>query len=380
MKVVRAEILLAKQAFELPSDYLVAWYSAEKIPARTYNFPILRLTTDEGIVGYGPGNAPLDAYALHKLIGLDPFHTAEFWAGLMSGKDCVRSSYGGMDIALWDIVGKTTGRSIGQLLGTCSDRMMAYAATSRLLSVEEHVKQCQELMRMGFRAIKLRLHRSDYREDIAVVEAVREACGKELLLLVDANQNNRSYAYPFWSYETACKVMDAMERLDVLCVEEPLDRRNYDGLARLSKEFRTLIAGGEHSSCLDEFRIHIDQDTYDVFQPDVVLGDFGITGIHKLGTITEYYKKKLMPHVCSLDYMPLSLAAVMQVCSAHTNVPLIEYPFDPPFLTVDTQQCIFNNPIVIDSEGYLPVPHEPGLGVTLNEEVLKGFTVIQCAQ
>lgn len=380
MKIIQAETLVSKQRFELPADYLVAWYSAEKIPARTYDFPLLRLTTDEGIVGYGPGGAPLDAFALHKLIGLDPFHTAEFWMGLMSGKDCVRSTYSGIDIALWDIVGKATGHPIGHLLGTCRDRILAYAATSRLLTVKEHVQQCRELVRMGFRAIKLRLHRGDYREDIEVVEAVREACGEDVILLVDANQNNRSYAYPFWSYETACKVMDAMERLDVLCVEEPLDRRDYDGLARLSGEFRTLISGGEHCSCLDDFRIHIDRNTYDVFQPDMILGDFGVTGIHRLGTITEYYKKRLMPHVCSLGSLPLSLAAVLQVCSAHANVPLIEYPFDPPFLTVETQQCILKEPLLIDSEGYLPIPQGPGLGVTLNEELLKNYTAVQLAR
>ena len=87
-----------------------------------------------------------------------------------------------------------------------------------------------------------------------------------------------------------------------------------------------------------------------------------------------------MPHVCSLGSLPLSLAAVLQVCSAHANVPLIEYPFDPPFLTVETQQCILKEPLLIDSEGYLPIPQGPGLGVTLNEELLKNYTAVQLAR
>ena len=113
--------------------------------------------------------------------------------------------------------------------------------------------------------------------------------------MVDANQNHRSTHYKHWSRETARYLCAAMQDLGVYFFEEPLNRFDYDGLAKLSDEFDMYIAGGEHCLHIYEFKEHFRQNTYDIIQPDVILGDIGLTGIIKLGHAAEFYDKIIIP-------------------------------------------------------------------------------------
>ena len=88
-------------------------------------------------------------------MGLDPFYAGKFWSDCMMGRELAssRGTYGGLEVALWDIVGKTLGKPIYKILGACRDRVMAYAATNRLLTAEDHVKQVTEIVNRGFKAV-----------------------------------------------------------------------------------------------------------------------------------------------------------------------------------------------------------------------------------
>jgi len=369
MKIVSVEVIHDKRKVTLPEEWRAAWREPDGEPVKSWGFSYFKVRTDEGIEGFGPYTGNPGQHLISLLKGFDPYHVGEFWDAFMSGKRAgtanVKAS--GLEIALWDIIGKASGRPVYKLLGACRDRIMAYAATSRLLKVEEHVKQVHELMDMGFKAVKLRLHRPKPEDDLRMVKAVRDAVGDDLLILVDANQNNPSRQYNFWSRRTAFKMARELDKLDIYFLEEPLPRRDVEGLAEIASSVDMFIAGGEHSRCIYDFKDHIVKGAYDIVQPDVILGAIGITGMRKIGVMAGYFGRLLIPHVCGAGSLALGLAATLQAVATIENCPMIEYPFDPPILTVETQQPIVKEPILVDKDGFIKLPDKPGIGIEIKD-------------
>lgn len=375
MRITSVETVRTTKHIPLPGEYRAAWFEPDGDPVTSYDVSYCKITTDVGITGYGPYSSNPDPYLIKCLLGRDPFQVEAFWNSAMLGLDVnfSRGSYGGYDVALWDIIGKAAGLPVYKLLGSRADKMMVYAATSRLCKPEEHVEQVQHIMSLGFKAVKLRLHRPDFRDDLKVVQAVRKACGDDLVIVVDANQNHRAINYKWWSRETARLICRELEALDVYFFEEPLGRKDYEGLAALSSEFDMLIAGGEHAMNIYEFKEHLDHNSYDVFQPDVILGDIGITGTRKLSHVAEFYKKLIIPHVCGLGSFALNFAAMLQAAATLSNCPMLEFPFDPPFLTENTQQFYLTDKFRIDADGFVALPQSPGIGVQIDETALARY-------
>lgn len=365
------EVIQSSRRINLPTKYRAAWREPDGSPIRSFSFSYYQVHTDEGIVGVGPQWGNPDNFVMSALIGFDPFYVEKFWSSCMAGRELNfnRGTYGGLEIALWDIIGKSLGKPIFKILGAYRDKILAYAATNRLLKTEEHIKQVTEIMNMGFKAVKLRLHRPDPREDLEMIKAVRKSVGDELTILVDANQNNRSLSYNYWSRKTALKVAKELEKLNVYFLEEPLPRRDLEGLSEIASSVDMFIAGGEHSANIFEFKESVIKGAYDILQPDVILGDIGITGIRKISTFADYFGRMIVPHVCSTGNVALSLPATLQAVATIDNCPMIEYPYDPPILTVENQQLILKDPIKIDKEGYVKIPEKPGIGVELKGEV-----------
>ena len=370
MKITKVEVVKSTKPIPLPGEYKAAWFEPDGKPVNSYGISFYKIHTDEGITGYGPYGGEPDGYVLKCLIGLDPFYIEKFWSCAMMGREVFvnKPSYGGLDAALWDIIGKASNQPVYKLLGANKDKVMVYAATSRLLPPGELVEEVQQIMALGFKAVKLRLHRPDFKDDLKVVEAVRKACGDDLIIVVDANQNHKAINYQWWSRKTARFVAQELQNLGVFFLEEPLERRDYQGLAELSSEFDMYIAGGEHALHIYEFKEHIEKNTYDIYQPDIILGDIGITGLKKLGIISDCYYKMLIPHVCGLGGFALNFAAALHAAASLRNCPMIEYPFDPPFLTVDTQQFYIKDKFIVDKDGCVALPQRSGLGVDIDEE------------
>ncbi len=375
MKITSIEVVRTTKPISLAQEYRAAWFEPDGKPLTTYGFAFYKVHTDEGIVGLGPCSGVPDSFATSALIGLDPFFIEKFCCAGMSGREMTynRGSYGGLEVALWDIVGKASGKPVYKILGAYRDKIPAYAATSRLLQAEQHVSQVLELAEMGFKAVKLRLHRPDPREDLAVVQAVRKAAGDDLMIIVDANQNHKSINYHHWSRQTALNMARELQDLDVYFLEEPLPRRDFDGLAELAASVEMPIAGGEHACNVHEFKEHILRDTYDILQPDVILGDIGITGTRKIAVIADCFGKQIVPHVCGLGSFALNFPAMLQAVATIENCPMIEYPFDPPILTVETQQLILREPLIIDKSGQVSLPDKPGIGVEIDEDRLSRY-------
>jgi len=376
MKVVKVDVIRIDEAIVLPEPWSAAWWEPSGKPRTTLGFSIYRLTTDEGLVGIGPytGGDP------HLAIGQDPFEVGCFWARTMSGVRSETSGKGvsGLEIVLWDLMGKATGQPLHRLLGSRRDRVLVYAATSRLLPTEALVDEALELQAAGFRAIKLRLHRQNVRDDLAAVAAVAEVLDEDVLLMVDANQNNFSEGYPTWSRLTALRVAQELDSLGLYFLEEPLPRTDIEGLAEIAAAVDMYIAGGEHVPTTYGWRPYLQADAYDILQPDLVMGgNLGITGARKVAEYADAYGRLIIPHVLmSGAAFPLCLAPSLHTMAAVDNCPMVEYPYDPPVLTQSTTQSFFTEPLHIDADGYIPLPDKPGLGLELDEDRLHAATVV----
>jgi L-alanine-DL-glutamate epimerase-like enolase superfamily enzyme len=376
MKVTKVETVSSKEPIPLPEPWFQAWRAPEGKPLTSLDFSFYKVYTDEGIVGIGPDSRCQD---ISIVLGFDPFRAGEFWSAHMSGK-CEGTSgkrAAGLEIALWDIIGKAVGKPVHKLLGSLRDKILVYAATSRLMEKEEHVEQAHALIEEGYKAVKLRLHRSDYRNDLAVVEAVCEAVGDKLMILVDANQNNRSDVYNFWSRGTSLMMAEELGKLGVYYLEEPLPRADVEGLATIAASVDMLIAGGEHTPTVYDFREHVVKGAYDIIQPDVVMmGNMGITGLRHVSAMADYFDRLVIPHVsCTADCAP-TLAATLQAMATVENCPMVEYPYDPPMLTIDNAQHFVKEPLLIDKDGFVKLPDKPGIGIEIDEEKISGKVAI----
>ena len=139
----------------------------------------------------------------------------------------------------------------------------------------------------------------------------------------------------------------------------------------MAASVKMFIAGGEHSANNYEFKQHILDGAYDILQPDIILGDVGITGMRKVAGMADYFSRMIVPHVCSAGSMALSLAATLQALGTTENCPMIEYPIDPPILTAENQQSITTEPILVEKDGFVRIPDKPGIGIEINEAKLK---------
>lgn len=375
MKITKIELIQSKKPVPLPEPWRPAWQEPGIEPQTGFHFAFYKVHTDEDIVGIGPAAGRISPLVESTLIGQDPAYIQRFWDTHMRGRGGAlgMASVGGIEIALWDIIGKAVGQPVYKLLGACRDKVMAYAATAQLRSAENYVKRAIDYKKRGIQAIKLRLHRPDPEDDLNVVRAVREAVGKEMTIMVDANQNNVSLGYEYWSRRTAMAVARELEKLDVYWLEEPLPRADVEGLAAMAAALEMYIAGGEHCSNIYEFRDALFARAYDIVQPDVTIGNIGISGIRKVSVLADAMGRMVVPHVSGGGNNGLQLAAVLQALGTISNCPFIEYTFDPPALTPEGLHIILKEPILIEADGYVRIPQKPGIGVEINEEAVAEY-------
>jgi len=370
MKITDLEVIQLAGP-ELPAIARPAW-----APGTTWvrrGGAIVKIHTDEGIVGIGsPGYGiagNLESWVKPQLIGKDPFAMEQHARTLRMAGGCF-----GVEIALWDIIGKACGQPLYKLWGGYADRVPAYASCIELRVPEQRAEDAQRCRADGFRAMKLRVHDWTMREDIAQVAAVRKAVGDEFTILVDANQAQQPGTPhpepgPVWSEQRAVQTARELERLGVYWLEEPLDRYNFDGLSRLCAAVDLLIAGGENNRGLHEFRALIERDCYDVLQPEALVTE-GIGQLRKIAGLAEMHHKLVAPHHGGGG---VGLAAHLHLCAAIPNAAYLEIFHDPPCMTSDIFQWYLAEPLRLDADGHVAVPQKPGLGVDLDEEKIARY-------
>ncbi len=362
----------------LPADFHPAWGRGQV--QRSFLVTLVEVETESGITGVTAAEAGLEAavsidrFVTPHLIGADAA-APERLAGVLRDAEILGSPVYCIEIALWDIAGKVAGLPVSKLWGAASDRVPAYCATGEVREPERRVEDCHRILDEGFKAVKLRFHHEDARDDVAVVEAIRRELGDRLAILVDANQAGvlpGLGGHRQWDFHQALEVALELERLGVTWLEEPLPRHDYDGLRRLRDRLGTLyLAGGENNHGLHEFKLLADRGCYDVLQPDAVLSE-GVYQLRKLAAIAEAAGLQMAPHTWTHG---IGMLANLQLVASIPNASWFEFPHEPPGWPASALSQMLVEKPWIDSDGCLPVPARPGFGFTLDEELIERHTV-----
>ena len=348
-------------------------------------FPLLKVETDEGIVGHsyssGLDGSYLDGVLKPALVGKDPFAVEQLleWGGEFN-----RLSFWGprpwaAEHALWDIIGKAAGLPVHKLLGGHKEKVKAYLTCVWPGKEEDqdpldHARDAAFYLEHGFKGIKMRVHRPNPYDDLKVVEAMRSAVGDKMDIMVDATRAGKhsqgGVPIPLlpWSHHTALKMARGLEELSVAWLEEPLDGDDLDGLSELAAAADIPITGGEAEQGIFRFKELLDKRCYDIVQPDAACSG-GILTIKKIAALAEAYGKPCILHGSN----GLGLAATLQIIGAISNCPWVEIAIvSPPRLPVDTWKPLnrlLTEPLTIE-DGYLHIPQKPGLGIEFDEEAL----------
>jgi D-galactarolactone cycloisomerase len=266
------------------------------------------------------------------------------------------------EVALWDIKGKDAGKPVYELLGGSDDPIPAYASTGERQGPGKRLEYVHDRVDEGFEAVKLRCHGEDPTPDIEVAREIR-AEYPDLTLMMDANMG---WSVPMvdvesWTFRDALSVARELETIgNVAWLEEPLDRRNYDGLARLREKTDVPIAGGEFNNGVHQFREFIKQGSLDVLQPDAVLAT-GISGATTVAAMADTHGLEFAPHTWNDG---LGFVANLHVLAA-TNARWCEYPLDPPGWVPASRDFLLESPVVAENGAVTP-PDGPGLGVDID--------------
>ena len=348
-----------------------AWNPGRKMSFDVGGGSFVEVHTDAGITGIGPGMHPMFVDSVKQyLVGKSAFDIEQHAASLSYYVPNLHyQGIAGVDIALWDIVGKAADLPLYRLWGGGKDRVIPYASMIRLSTPEERAELAGSLSNDGWRAIKLRLHHETIAEDMRTVEAVREAVGSEMTIMVDGNQAQSGGNWQpgvRWSFQRAYETAVELQDLDVYWLEEPLNRYDYDGLAELSGKVEIPIAGGENNGGLHEFVQMCEQSVYGLLQPEsMVLG--GITNLRKVGVLAELFGKEVVPHHGGGN---IGVIAHMHLVASWRHAPFMELLHDPPIGNYKNKFSIMANAPEIDSEGFMPVPQGPGLGVEIDPDLI----------
>src|SRR4051794_2131467 len=372
MKIADLEVIRLRSA-EYARPVRPAWTPGGSWTQR--DAVLVRVDTDEGIVGWGAVNAQdsaaVEGWLKPQLIGKDPF-------ALEQHARLFRNAGGGwgVEIALWDIIGKATGQPLYKLWGGYRDRVPGYASCVELRSGERRAEDAAARRAEGWRAMKLRLHDWTLKEDIAQVEGVRRAMGDDFVILTDANQAQQPGTPqpeegPIWTYERAVQTARELERLGVYWLEEPLDRYDFKNLARLCAAVDILIAGGENNRGLHEFRTMIEDDVYDILQPEALVTET-MSGLRKIAGLAEMHHKRVAPHHGGGG---VGIAAHLHLACAIPNSSYFELLHEPPGMSADDFQWYMHAPIRVDAEGNVAAPTGPGLGVEPDPEKIARYRV-----
>ena len=371
MKVSRVEAIPLSVPLDTPWRTGVATFTG-------YYMVLVRVTTNDGLVGYGECLARYQPRAWSdlvndvlgpKVVGEDPFDVEWIWHhlyrsfGSFSGhsRGIFVEAISGIDIALWDLMGKAAGLPIHKLLGGFRrDRIAAYASSVLVQDADAMVRRATGMVEDGFRALKVKIGRTAA-EEREVLSAIREAVGDDVTIFVDSNG---AYRYP-----EALKIARLLEELDVGWFEEPVRTEDRRGYAKLRQATTVAIAAGEGE--FTRFGMHelLETGAIDVIQPDVSRSG-GITETRKLWTLASLYNAQYAPHVGGSG--AVCAAASVHLAAAAPNFFTYECSVNPNPLRDDLSPEPIGHGSRI-SDGFLPVPDRPGLGIEIDESVVEKY-------
>jgi len=358
-------VRLERRSIELDPPFHAAW---DPEPRRSFEATLVLVETDEGLTGIGSGDT-MDGFERyeHLFVGQDPL-AVERHVAVLETITFHAGRYWPLEAALWDLAGKAAGKTAAELLGGQLDRVAAYASTGEQRSPGERAESALRLREEGFKALKLRIDRTRLDEGLAAVEAVREAVGDSMEIMVDLNQAWRMPGDigPALDFATVASTAARLRELGVFWLEEPLPREDVRGYASLRQESGLRIAGGEMARTTRELEAFEAADALDVYQPDAVLS-VGLLRERELAERVTARGHFFTPHTWTNG---IGLLANLHLTAGVGGGPYFEFPYDPPGWTPERRDFMLAGPVRVDAEGFLTVPDRPGLGFELADGLL----------
>ncbi|MEX0405963.1 mandelate racemase/muconate lactonizing enzyme family protein [Aquibium sp. LZ166] len=354
----------------------------------TFDSAILRIETDDGLVGWGEGkNAAGSAgeYAalVHllntevgpKLIGRDAGDITGTWEMLYNGarhesaaaaghampglsrRGLTVAAISAVDIALWDILGKSLGQPVWQLLGgRKADRLPAYASGGWAQADKIGDQLKSYISSGGFKAVKMRVGAMDGAPHVSAtrVKAAREALGPDVEIMVDAHGT--------YTVGDAKRFMHLAEDCDLAWFEEPVIGDDKPGMAEVRAASTIPIAAGESETTRFAFRDLAVHGAVDIFQPDPAFCG-GITEAMRIGAIASAFNLRFAPHLWA--GAPCFFAG-LHICAASPASFIIEFSLGANPMIHDLVE-----EEVAARDGMVEIPDRPGLGFTISEKFLE---------
>jgi L-alanine-DL-glutamate epimerase-like enolase superfamily enzyme len=345
---------------------------------------VIKVHTDEGIVGIGEVDSAPEAVAalVHRdsshaiagslrdlLVGEDPRDVERLWQKMYRGliyigrRGIALHALSGIDIALWDVKGKSEGKPVHELLGgAVHDKVRAYASMLMPDTPEEVTEHVSALRDEGFTAVKLGWGPlgNDPKHDVRLAAAAKEAAG-DGEILIDAG-----FGYS-GDPRTAIDVARELEQLGVFWLEEPFEPDEYEAYAELADTVDIRVAAGEQDTTVWGFRELIERGHVDLVQPDVT----------RCGGITEWLRIAELAREHGLETVPHAWkSGIIKAASLQCNAVIPDALFQE-YSVADTpiNQTLTHERLPIEEGGYVRVPTAPGIGVTLDDEVVARYRV-----
>jgi L-rhamnonate dehydratase len=343
---------------------------------------IIIVETDEGITGYGEvdtapyvGKAIIDAHMSHGtcyglkevVVGSDPFDYEQIWNDMWAktyyyGRSGpVLHVMSGIDMAIWDIMGKAVGKPVHKLLGgSYADRVRPYASALMPENTNDVKRMVETYASLGFPAIKFGWGPLGYdvQYDLKLIESARKTAPEHMEIMIDIGKR--------YKLKQAMYVARELEKMNIYWLEEPLPAEDYSGYRRLT-EFTTLrIATGEEESGRLAFSRLINESHVDVIQPDISRCG-GLTEAKKIAAIAADNNIMMVPHAFKTGIL---VAATIHMIASMPHLPFLEFSVTESAIRKELLARPF-----IQKDGYIEVPKGPGLGIELNPEVIRKYGV-----
>jgi L-alanine-DL-glutamate epimerase-like enolase superfamily enzyme len=338
---------------------------------------LVRIHTDEGIVGIGeadsspylvrtaiemPSSHAVARGLAELLLGQDPLQIGKLWASLCRGSSyygragVAQHAIAAIDLALWDIAGKACGRPVSDLLGGARVAELPVYASAVMPETPAQVRAIAErAVDAGYGALKLGwgpLGR-DLATDEELIRTAREAIGPERDLMIDGGQ--------VYSVAQATRLLRRLDDVGLYWFEEPFAPDDYDSYRRLTGAVPVKIAAGEADATIRPFRELVERGHVSVLQPD--MARTGFTVARQIADLARERRVEVVPHCFS--------SGVLVAASLHFACTL-ERPTYSEYSVAESPLAggLLAEPFTLD-RGRLAVPTGPGLGIELDEDLVR---------
>ena len=340
---------------------------------------LVKLETDSGLVGWGEtspingARGTIDKFLAPRLIGRNPLEYRALWRSLWGANFGNGLAVGAVEMAINDLRGKALGMPVAELFGgRFRDTIPVYVSALDYvegIAIEEwYPRRAEKMVAAGHKAIKMRLGRYSVKRESKVVQAVRRAVGPDIKLMADGNG-----AY---TMANALKMAHYLRTFDFEFLEEPMPQRsnNYPGYDVLREKMPLPLAGGEALDSREAAKALIDRRAFDIIQPDASLCG-GMGEVVFISELAQLSGVRCYPHCWGADIV---IAATVQTLALVPD-PHFGLPTDTPFLELDQSENPWREGLakgqIEVQDGFVRVPRKPGLGITVDEELVQKYAV-----